>query len=205
MPVQECGLDAAGRSICLSWSGKYWNDLTVLVDGGIVARVPDLEELKSGKKIILKDGTVLKIQIVGNTLQVMSNGRSLSGEHNVSDPTQGNWLTSQIKNSKVAAIFSETILCRIRIHQGTWTTEDCSGCWQRRFCMYCGIPQQRERHIWPPKADGEYFKDGSCKTRVTCFRCEKTKLTGKKHEGQISFWNAHCKRCGENLGNYGGG
>jgi hypothetical protein len=116
------------------------------------------------------------------------------------DPSQGNWLIAQIKNSKVAAIFSETILCRIGMHQGTWTTVGRSGCLQRRFCMYCGIPQPRMRHIWPPKADGEYFEDGSCETMVTCLRCGKTKFTGIRHEGRISFWYPYCKRCGQDLG-----
>ncbi len=194
MPVQDFSLDAAGRSIRLSWNGKYWNHLTVRVDGSIVARVPGLEELKRGKEIILKDGTVLKVQIVGIDLQVTSNGQSL-----LSDPTQGNWLTSHIKSSKVAVSFSQNILCRIGMHQGTWTTEGCSGCWQRRFCIFCGRPQQREVHNWPWVV-GEYFKDGSCETRISCLRCGKTKSTGKRHEGRISFWNAHCKRCGEDLG-----
>jgi hypothetical protein len=377
MPVQECGLDAAGRSICLSWSGKYWNDLTVLVDGGIVARVPDLEELKSGKEIILKDGTVLKIQVVGTNLQVTRNGRPLSGgqfmapeqhpssldghvmsaeqhpsssdgsrrnrtflfliifltillllgvafslpitqlmssgiavqgkivnvgsDHcdgygwfgepisvqftdqagqvdtstfsqcdygtsyenpgesitivydphdplniaprdelagtylkhtliivaiglfelalllgllsewmvrrirkrrrtrSMSDPTQGNWLTSKIKNSKVTAIFSETMLCRMGLHQGTWTTEGRSGCLQRRFCIYCRIPQQRERHAWPVPPVYEYFQHSSCETRMTCLRCGKTKFTGVKHEDrQSGEYYKYCKRCGEN-------
>jgi hypothetical protein len=122
------------------------------------------------------------------------------------EPTQGNWLISHIKNSKVAAIFSENILCRIGIHQGTWTTEDGSGCLQRRFCMYCGIPQQRGRHIWPNHHGYRYFNDGSCELVATCFRCGKTKFTGVQHEGRISYWNAHCKRCGEYLhGDYGDG
>lgn len=117
------------------------------------------------------------------------------------EPPQGNWLISRIKNSKVAASFSETILCVYGIHQGTWTTE---GCQQRRFCIYCGIPKQRERHSWPPNYDGNYFEEGSCETRVTCFRCEKTKLTGKKHLGSDSFWFPHCVRCGESMGGDGG-
>jgi hypothetical protein len=160
------------------------------------------------------------------------------------EPTQGNWLMSQIKNSKVAARFSETILCRIGIHQGTWTTEGrqqrrfciyCGipqqkitatsltklkcllqmheggwttdglpGCWQRYRCKYCGVIEQRERHIWPDPHTGEYFEDGSCETRVTCLRCGKTESTGKMHEGQISWWNNYCKRCGEYLGVDGG-
>lgn len=116
------------------------------------------------------------------------------------EPPQGNWLFSQIKNSKVAASFSETILCRIGIHQGTWTTEGCSGCWQRRYCMYCGIPQQRERHNWPPEADGEYLMVGSCEQRITCLHCRQTMSIGEKHEGQISWWNNRCKKCGKWLG-----
>lgn len=116
------------------------------------------------------------------------------------DPTQGNWLISHIKNGKVAAIFSKTILCRMGIHQGTWTTEGRSGCLQRRFCMYCGIPMQRVRHIYPYPFVYEYFEKGSCRTRITCLRCETNKHTGKKHEGKISFWDQHCKRCGEDLG-----
>jgi hypothetical protein len=116
------------------------------------------------------------------------------------DPTQDNWLISHIKNSKVAAIFSETILCQMGIHQGTWTTEGRSGCLQRRFCMYCGIPQQRGRHIYEYPIDYLYFEKGSCETRITCLRCEGHTYTGEKHEGQISVWDRHCKRCGEYLG-----
>lgn len=217
MPVREFGLDAAGRSIRLSWNGDYWNDLTVLVDGNIVGRVPDLEELESGKKIILKDGTVLWVQVVGTTLQVMSNERPLSGGHfmpriwiirrirkqrktlAMNDSTQGNWVISKIKNSKVAAIFSKTILCRVGIHQGTWTTEGRSGCLQRRFCMYCGILQPRMRHVWTAYKSNNYFEEGSCQTMTTCWRCGKTKFTGIHHEGIKSFWDWHCQRCGELL------
>lgn len=112
------------------------------------------------------------------------------------EPPQGNWLISQIKNSKGAAIFSETILCRIGMHQGTWTTE---GCWQKRFCMYCGISQRRIRHTYQIPFVHEYFEEGSCKTRMTCLHCGKTKLTGIHHEGSTTYWNAHCKRCGEDL------
>jgi hypothetical protein len=61
------------------------------------------------------------------------------------DPSQGNWLIAQIKNSKIAAIASETLLCRIGMHQGTWKTE---GCQRRRLCISCGKPQYRERHEW---------------------------------------------------------
>src|SRR6516165_9357657 len=102
-------------------------------------------------------------------------------------------------NSKVAASLGEHILCRIGMHQGTWTTEGCSGCWQRRFCIYCGVPQKREVHDWPWGVY-EYFMDGSCKTRMTCLRCGKTKFTGKKHVGAISWSNTRCARCGKELG-----
>ena len=121
------------------------------------------------------------------------------------EPTQGNWLISHIKNSKVAAIFSETILCRIGMHQGTWTTEGRPSCLQRRFCIYCGILQKQVRHIYQYPFVYEYFADGSCETRMTCLRCKTHKHTGKKHEGKISFWDQHCKRCGEDLGYHGGG
>jgi hypothetical protein len=117
------------------------------------------------------------------------------------EPTQGNWLVSQIKNSKVAAIFGEHILCRIGMHQGTWTREGRSSCLQSRFCMYCGLPQQRERHDWPFPDSYKYIEDGSCETMATCLRCGKTKFTGKKHE---SLWGSHCPRCGEYLGGDGG-
>ena len=117
-------------------------------------------------------------------------------------PTQSNWLTSHVKNSKVAVSFSQNILCRIGMHQGTWTTQGCPGCWQRRFCMFCGKPQNRVVHDWPGvivQYFGEYFQDGSCETRITCLRCGITKSTGVRHEGRTSFGDGHCKRCGEDL------
>lgn len=100
------------------------------------------------------------------------------------------------RKNEIAASFIANIHCRIGIHQGEWTTE---GCQQRRFCMFCGKPQHRERHNWPLDS-GEYFKDGSCYKEITCLRCGRTKVTGKVHEGRISSWNAHCRRCGEDLG-----
>ena len=106
-------------------------------------------------------------------------------------------LFSQAKFAILSLI--EKSLCYLDIHQGEWTTEGCSGCWQRRFCIFCGKLQNREVHNWPPNAVGEYFKDGSCEMRVTCLHCEKTKSIGKYHEGRISWWNSNCKRCGEDL------
>ena len=111
------------------------------------------------------------------------------------EPPQGNRLIAPIKNSKVAAIFSETILCRIGMHQGTWTTEACQ---RRRFCIYCGRLQQHEIHVWASDSY-IYIKDGSCETMATCLRCGKTVIAGIHHVG-ISFWNDVCKRCGEYLG-----
>ena len=118
------------------------------------------------------------------------------------DQTHGNLLISHITNSKVAAIFGEYILCRIGMHQGTWTMD---GYLQKRFCMYCGRPQQRERHSWPPKAAGEYFQHGSCLKRITCLHCEKTKSIGIRHVGLkyvgfIPLNKTHCTRCGEDVG-----
>jgi hypothetical protein len=113
-------------------------------------------------------------------------------------PTQDNWLTSQIKNSKVAAIFSETMLCRIGMHQGTWTTEGCR-LLAKAILHLLWDTQKRERHYWPPPDVYDYLEDGSCKQWVTCWVCKETKFAGIHHEGQISFWNRHCKRCGQTL------
>jgi hypothetical protein len=84
---------------------------------------------------------------------------------------QGNWLIAHIKNSRVAAIVSEHILCRIGMHQGTWTTE---GCQQNRFCMYCGKPQHQEQHTW----SGPYYP----------------------WENIPHIWYVQCRNCGKTAG-----
>ncbi len=93
------------------------------------------------------------------------------------EPPQGNGLISPSKNSKVTAIFSETILCRIGIHQGTWTTE---GRQHRRFCWYCGRPQHKiTRNVFPKLKcllrmhDGVWTTDGlsGCWQRYRCKVC----------------------------------
>ena len=120
------------------------------------------------------------------------------------EPPQSNWLISQIKNSKVAARLGEHILCRIGIHQGGWHTGPwpTRSCQQRRFCIYCGTPQDRKKHNW---SRWEYFKDNSCEMRIRCYDCGKTKPGLKlSHEGMVSWRYPYCKRCGEYLGGDGG-
>jgi hypothetical protein len=128
--------------------------------------------------------------------------------------SQGNWLISQITNSKVAAIFSETILCRIGMHQGTWTTESRQ---QRRFCIYCGIPQQKvtgnvfaklrclvEMHYGTWKTIDEF----GCQQRRFCIFCgepqyrEQHKWSGPDYPlenipniGYVKCWN--CRKIKE--------
>lgn len=109
----------------------------------------------------------------------------------------GNWLLAFASKNEVVASFIDRNLCRIGIHQGEWTK---TGCQLSRYCIICGKPQDWERHQWPPKASGRYFKDGSCEKRVTCLDCEETKSTVVDHEGRKSWWNPHCKRCGQWLG-----
>ena len=102
-------------------------------------------------------------------------------------------LLSQAKFAILSLI--EKYLCYLDIHQGEWTTD---GCYQTRYCIFCGKPQNREVHNW--SSQGEYFMESSCETRVTCIDCRKTKSWGKQHEGRKSWWNSQCKRCGEELG-----
>ncbi len=111
--------------------------------------------------------------------------------------SQGNRLLALVSKNEVVASFIDSILCRTGIHQGEWTR---TGCQLSRYCIFCGKPQDREGHNWPPKAFGRYFKDGSCEKRVKCLDCEETKSIGVDHEGRTSWWNAACKRCGESLG-----
>ena len=126
------------------------------------------------------------------------------------DPTHGNWLMSQIKNSKVTAIFSKTILCRTGIHQGGWYTGPwpTRSCQQRRFCIYCGRPQDRKKHNW---SSWEYFKDNSCEMRIRCYDCGKTKPGGKRHKDvhkTLKGWgiiDCYCSRCHERWEEYDSG
>ncbi len=78
MPIQDFGMDAAGRSISVFWDGEQWKELTVLVDGTIAGTIPHPEGLISGQEITRPDGTVLKVQTVNNDLHVWSNGQLLS-------------------------------------------------------------------------------------------------------------------------------
>lgn len=104
------------------------------------------------------------------------------------DPTQGNWLISQIKNSKVAASLSEHILCRIGMHQGTWTTD---GCQRRRFCIYCGRPQQKVTATFFTKLkcllqmhEGEWTTDGL----PGCWQTYKCKYCGVIEQRERHTW-----------------
>ena len=128
---------------------------------------------------------ILLIQLVGYLMVLRERGLS-----------QGNWLLAVVSKNEVVASFIDSMLCRIGIHQGEWTK---IGCQLSRYCIFCGKPQDREGHNWPPKASGRYFKDGSCEKRLKCLDCEETKSIGKYHEGRISWWNSTCKRCGEDL------
>jgi hypothetical protein len=109
---------------------------------------------------------------------------------------------------KVAANFLTKLKCLLQMHEGAWTTDGLSGCWQRYICKYCGVIEQRERHIWPDPYVVEYFEDGSCDTRVTCLHCGKSEYD-IKHEGRITGTtpqtrrNYYCTRCGEYLGKVG--
>jgi len=91
------------------------------------------------------------------------------------------------------------LTCLLGMHQGEWITGGSSGCWQRYICRYCGVIEQRERHVWSEPYVGVYFEDGSCETRVTYLHCGQTESTGTKHEGWISPWYPYCKRCDEDL------
>jgi hypothetical protein len=68
--------------------------------------------------------------------------------------------------------FFTKLKCLLEFHQGEWTTDGGSGCWQRRRCMVCGIIiEQRERHIWDHQ--GEWTTDGGsgCWQRRRCMVC----------------------------------
>ncbi len=67
--------------------------------------------------------------------------------------------------------FFTKLKCLLQMHEGEWTTDGLSGCWQRYRCIYCEITEQRVRHGRP--------------------------ISGRTLR---TLWNYYCERCGEYLG-----
>src|SRR2546421_11672180 len=76
MAVQEFALDAVGNSVQVFLSDES-QDVTVLLNRGIIGFIPSREELRSGREFALLDGSTLRVQLIETQLQVFRNGLRL--------------------------------------------------------------------------------------------------------------------------------
>lgn len=77
MPTQEYAVDTAGKSRVQVYRDYEGGDLTVLLDRVIVGSVLTEENGERNREIPLKDGSVLKVQVLEDQIQVLKNGEVL--------------------------------------------------------------------------------------------------------------------------------
>jgi len=77
MPTQEYAADAAGKSRVQVYREYDGGDLTILLDRVIVGSVLTEENGERNREIPLKDGSVLKVQVLDDQVQVLKDGEVL--------------------------------------------------------------------------------------------------------------------------------
>jgi hypothetical protein len=81
MALQEFAFDAAGtRRIQVSRQVDQNGDggfLTILLDGSMIGNVSEQEACRTGRELLGADGSVLKVQVVKDQVQVLKNGLPL--------------------------------------------------------------------------------------------------------------------------------
>ncbi len=84
MPKQAYALrPGAPQNLVISWIARPLKNISIELDGQSIGVIRDLDELLEGKRFLLPDGSVLKIQMVRRPfereLQVLRNGKPLPG------------------------------------------------------------------------------------------------------------------------------
>jgi hypothetical protein len=73
MPILEFALDATGTNRVQTFWEAGKGNLTILINGGKIGSISQ-EELVGGRTFALADGSILKVQVVNNQVQVLRNG-----------------------------------------------------------------------------------------------------------------------------------
>jgi hypothetical protein len=87
MSEQEFALDAAGNSVHVLVLDEPYG-AWVAINRSSIGGIPSREALRAGQAFALQDGSTLRVQLVGNQLQVFRNGQRLSPNHFAVPPQQ---------------------------------------------------------------------------------------------------------------------
>ena len=81
------------------------------------------------------------------------------------------------------------LLCKIKIHLGTWVYDSDVGCSQTRICRRCGVHSSRVEHDvpdWESASSPWFFGPWGSEQSGVCIRCKELQV--RKGWNQIEDW-----------------